>query len=133
MPTDDSRNNLRFAESVPPDDSVQLTYDVDREATIDEVDVRIYRGPELDLEVRPFVVDGDHEVPLVTFIGKDYIDGDGDFFEFALSEPVTPGETLGVEVVNRDTEYAYDFSVDISLDHAGGTSRSATGLLGRWL
>lgn len=127
-----TQNNLRFAETVPADDSVELTYTSEEAATVERVDVRIYRGAELDLEVVPFVVVDEQRFPLVTFRGKEFIDGDGDFFEFTLSEPITAGDKVGVEVTNRDTEFAYDFSVDVSLDYEGGVERSLTSFIGRW-
>ena len=134
MDNTDKRDNLRFATGVGPDSSEELTYEVQRAATVEGVDVRIYRGAELDLQVRPFARFGGQDAPktpLITFIGKEYVDGDGDFFTFTLSESVTPGDVIGVEVTNTSTEYSYDFSVDVDLEHEGGATRSATSLLGR--
>ena len=134
MDNTDKRDNLRFATGVGPDSSEELTYEVQRAATVEGVDVRIYRGAELDLQVRPFARFGGQDAPktpLITFIGKEYVDGDGDFFTFTLSESVTPGDVIGVEVTNTSTEYSYDFSVDVDLEHEGGVTRSATSLLGR--
>lgn len=133
MDNTDKRDNLRFATGVGPDSSEVLTYEVERPATVEGVDVRIYRGAELDLQVRPFGRFGGDDAPktpLITFVGKEFVDGDGDFFTFTLSEVVTPGDVIGVEVTNTSTEYSYDFSVDVDLEHEGGATRSATSLVG---
>jgi len=128
------RDNLRFATGVPAGESKELTHEINDPATIEGVDVRIYRGAELDLQLVPFARFGGDDAPktpLVTLIGKDYIDGDGDEFNFTLSESVTPGDVVGVEVENVSTEFDYDFAVDMDLDHEGGATRSATSILGR--
>lgn len=125
--TDEPRESLRFAESVSPDSTVQQTYKVPRDATIESVDVRIYRGAELALQVRPFLKTGvsgaRREHDLVLFQGKEFIDGDGDHWTFSVSESVTQNDIIGVEVENKSSTYSYDYAVDVELDAAGGTSR----------
>jgi hypothetical protein len=66
----------------------------------------------------------------VTFVGKDYVDGDGDKFVFQTSDAVEDGQSIGVEVTNQSDQYAYDYSVDVTLDYAGGTDRTLFSVLG---
>lgn len=131
MDNTETRDNLRFAERVGPGSTETLTYEVNDDATIEEVDVRIYRGAELALNIFPYVrLGGDDasKTPLLTLVGKQHIDGDDDTFEFNLAEAVTPGDEIGVDVTNTSTEFGYDFVVDMDLDRAGGTKRAITSL-----
>ncbi|MFC7131654.1 MULTISPECIES: hypothetical protein [Salinibaculum] len=125
------RDSVRFADRVAPnstgDGSHVETYEVQEGATVEQVDVRIYRGAELDLRVRPFIRRGDdgsrREIDLIQFQGKQYIDGDGDHFEFTVSQAAERGDLVGVEVENHDDTYGYDYAVDMALDRAGGIAR----------
>ncbi len=126
--TDEDRRSIRFAEGVGPDSSIVETYEVDRDLTVEQLRVRIYRGAELDLEVSPFVDrekadDRQRREPLIVYRGSEYIAGDGDTFVFPVSVSVEEGQQLGVKVVNQDDTYSYDFSVDMTVDPAGGSSR----------
>lgn len=134
---DSTQDSIRFADSVGPDETVTETYQVDRDATVERVVVRIYRGAELDLQVRPFVdtdraEDRRREQNIVTFVGKDFVDGDGDKWEFSTADPVEDGQYLGVEVTNQDAEYAYDYSVTMTLDYENGTERSILSFIRGW-
>lgn len=132
--TSDRMDSHRFAGEVGPDSDVTETVDVQADATVEEVTVRFYVGPRLDLEVVPFLKRGDganaNQIPLVTFHGKQYIDGDDDVWIFPISESVREGDTLGVEVRNQDTQHSYDYAVNMALDREGGVERSASSLLG---
>lgn len=125
----ENRRSVRFAESVDPGETITLTKDVERDATVEETTVRIYRGAELALRIKPFVERDNRRFELIDYPqGKQYVDGDGDFWEFPVSEAVATEDVIGVEVENVATDYAYDFSTDMVLDRAGGTAR-AGGLL----
>jgi hypothetical protein len=123
----ESRRPVRFASTVAPGDTDTYSVEVEQAATVEDMTVRIYRGAELSLHILPFVERGAENrrsrIPLVEFRGKDFIDGDGDFFEFGLSEAVEENDVVGVEVTNTADEYAFDFAVNMSLDRAGGSSR----------
>lgn len=128
--------SIRFAESVDPGETVTLTKDVEQDATVEEVTVRIYRGAELALHVQPFVKRDDRRFSLVEFQGKEYVDGDGDFWEFRTLEAVEKEDVIGVEVENTAADYTYDFACNMSVDREGGTSRALTALFERlrgWL
>jgi hypothetical protein len=135
--SDDSRTSIRFADRVDPDDSVTLTHTVEEAATVEQMTVRIYRGAEHDLHVEPYIDrsrgDREQREPLVTYQGKEFIDGDNDFFEFPLSREIEPDQNIGVEVSNLESQYGYDFAVDLVVDRAGGTTRILPGILGRLL
>ncbi|MFC3476111.1 hypothetical protein [Halobacterium litoreum] len=126
------RDSVRFSGQVSPDDTETLTKTVQEPATVEEVSVRFYAGPRLDLEVVPFVDVGEssqsNRIPLIDFRGKQYVDGDDDYWIFPVSESIERDDTLGVEVRNVDSSNAYDFSVDVVVDRAGGTQRAASSL-----
>lgn len=124
------RYSVRFAQTVAPGETAELTEEVSRDATVERVTVRIYLGAELDLRVRPFVTESDSRRPLVVYQGKQYIDGDNDVYEFTLSEPVAGGERIGVEVENKDETNSYDFSMTATVDHGGGLNRAVSAFLG---
>ncbi len=124
------RRTISFADSVSPGSTVRLSKEVESPGTVTNLLVRIYRGAELDLQVDPFhkPVAGSDE-SLITFRGKQFVDGDGDKFEFSLSEPIREGSEIGVNVRNLDPDFAYDFSTIMTVEHFGGTQRT-TSLLG---
>lgn len=116
-----------------PESSITLTKEVEEDATVEEVTVRIYRGAELALHIEPFVKRDGRRFGLVEFFGKEYIDGDGDFFEFKTSEGVEEADLVGVDVENTaptgtEQNLTYDFAVDMTLDREGGTERATTSL-----
>lgn len=126
--TRQGRDSVRFATSVGPNSTEVLNYEVPEDVTVERLSVRIYRGAELELRLSPFVDrdradDRERREPLVTFEGKQYIDGDDDFFEFDLAIPVEEGQEIGVEVENLDGTYTYNFSAIVELDSAGGLDR----------
>jgi hypothetical protein len=123
-----TQRSIRFSESVDPDSSITLTKEVEEDATVEQLDVRIYRGAELALRVTPFVKRDNRRFELVEFRGKDYIDGDGDFWEFSVSEAVETEDQIGVEVENVDDEYLFDFAVNMTVDREGGTARPLSSL-----
>jgi len=121
----ENRRSVRFAEEVDPGETVTLTKTIEEDATVEQATVRIYRGAELALRVKPFVRRNNRRFGLIDFPdGKQYVDGDGDFFEFPVSEQVEENDEIGVEVENVATDYAYDFSTDLVVDRAGGTARA---------
>lgn len=123
---------ISFGKSVSKGGSGDVTYDVQADATVERVTVRFYRGQELDLQLTPFIKtgNGERKIDLVQLAGKSYIDGDGDFFEFDVGEEVTKGDQIGVHFDNKESNYAYNFRVNVELDKEGGTAR-AMGLLDR--
>lgn len=127
---------LRFASNVSAGNSEELTYDVAEPATIENLEIRFYRGPEYELEIRPLVVpEGDgHAKSLVETIGQSYIAGDNDVFQFSPSEQVNKGDTIRVEIDNTATpdpnlNLSYDGVVHMQLDRMGGSNRPIMSLL----
>jgi hypothetical protein len=125
--TSESQDSIRIAGAVGPGNEATWRHEMGSDATIEQLDVRIYTGAELDLRVSPFVeygTDQSNRLPLIKFAGdKDYVDGEGDSWEFPISEGVERSEFIGVSVENVDDSYTYDFAVDFVVDRAGGTSR----------
>jgi len=131
---DERRDTFHFSDSVEPGASRKLTKEMERAATIERIDVRIYRGCEFALEVQPFKdVEPDDEterrVPLLTYRGRDYVAGDGDRFSFPVAREVRSGRSIGVEVTNTADDFAYDFNVSVVVEYAGGLSRVLRGWL----
>jgi len=93
MPRRDTRDTIRFAEQVDPGKTVTDRYQVNIPSRIEQVNVRIYRGAELSLQIVPFIeigTDPNHRerLPVVTFAGaKQYVDGDDDAWEFPVEIP----------------------------------------------
>lgn len=127
------RDSVRFSGQVSPDSTETYTKTVQDPATVEEVSVRFYAGPRLDLQVTPFVDVGEgsqsNRIPLIDFRGKQYVDGDDDYWIFPVSESVERDDTLGVEVVNVDGTNSYDFSCDLVVDRAGGVRRAGLSIL----
>lgn len=127
MPSDsENRRSVRFAESVDPDSEVELSKVIEKPATVEQLDVRIYRGAELDLRVKPYVRREDQRHPLVEYHGKSFIDGDSDHWTFPVSESVEKDDEIGVVIENTSSTadgYVLDGAVDLTLDRAGGSSR----------
>lgn len=125
------RRSFRFADSVNPSSDVELTHKVKEPATVEDLDVRIYRGAELDLHVKPQVKRDGRRFDLVEYNGKSYVDGDGDHWTFDVSEQVSEGDLLVVQASNVDPDYSLDFAVDMIIDREGGTSRLIPSIFGR--
>ena len=130
-----NKQPLRFQTDVGPGESATLTREVAADATIEQMTIRFYRGPALTLEVYPRVIDdqGDGQPePLVDVSnGTDTegaIVGDGDRWEYPLSEPVADGDIIEVEIDNTaekdpDVDLTYHPIIEMDLDREGGLSR----------
>jgi len=119
----ETRRSVRFADSIGPNSTQTLTRRIQRDATVEELRVRIYPGAELDVHIEPFVKRSGGRFPLVDLVGKDHIDGDDDVMTFHVAEPVQDEDEIGVEVANVDGSNSYDFSVDAHLERQGGVRR----------
>ena len=120
----------RFAEEVPPNSTVETTTKIDEPATVEQIQIRFYQGPELDLALLPYRERQGDKVPLVDLYGREQIVGDNDTFVFPISEQLHSDDVLGVEATNSNPEYSYDFSVDMTVDRAGGIDRALSSLTG---
>lgn len=123
--TDLRRLSKRFSAEASAGSSGELTETIQAPSTIDKCDVRFYPGPRLDLELLPFVRRGEtgKTVPLPDLTGRDVVVGDDDDTTFYVAEPVSKGDTIGVQYENTNTSNAYNFQVDLLLDRAGGQRR----------
>lgn len=132
-----SKRPIRFRSTVDPGESNVLTTTVEEDATIEHLNIRFWRGPELALQVIPRrIPDNGNGRPqdLVDVIGEDYIDGDNDHWDYPLAEPVEEGDVLEVEVVNTaepdpGADLTFDSVVEMDLDRKGGLSRPFEGVL----
>ena len=115
---------ISFGEEVPAASTERIRHEVEHDATIEKVGIRIYRGAELDVRVRVEVhKQWGNEYSAIEQEGKGFIDGDDDRYLFSLAEPVEEGDEVVIEVENRDGSNAYDARVNVELDRFGGVER----------
>lgn len=139
-----SRETIRFSDNVSAGNSVSLTKTMRDAGTVERVDVRFYSGPDLTVEVEPYLAIGDEgdreRESLVELVGYQAVVGDGDSFRFHTSEGFELDDVLGVDIANNSDEadedgdgYAYDVIVDVTVDYAGGSDRTGLSLFdGGW-
>lgn len=120
----DNRRSLRFSDRTSPSTVDEAMRMIQQDATVEHVSVRIYEGAQLDLQIEPYVKSGGSIFSLIDYEGKEYVDGDDDVWEFHVSESVREEDYVGVKVTNTSGNYAYDWSVDVCLDRAGGARRA---------
>lgn len=126
------RRGVTFADQVPAGATNRtLTYTIPRDATVERVQVRIYDGAQLDLELSPYISQGADEgrTDVIRTVGKDYIDGDDDVYEWDVSLPVERGDELVWSATNNDGSNAYDYRAIVDVEHGGGLRRLVGGVL----
>jgi hypothetical protein len=124
------QSTKRFSATVPPGETRELTTGMQEPATVEQLNIRFYQGPELDLLVDPFRQRKNDRMKLVDLNGREAIVGNADRFEFHLSEQLHADDEIGVRVENKSTEYEYDFQTDMIIEYAGGVSRALSSLTG---
>lgn len=133
-----SKRPLRFATAIGPGESERLEHEVEEPATIEDMTIRFYQGPELAVRARPRRIRHNSPKPLIEYLGKSYVDGDGDKWEFDVSEPVKKGDVIEVEIDNvadpdPELNLTYDVTIDMHLDREGGESRILPAAVRGWL
>jgi|GEM_PF-2471451 len=124
------RTGQTLARQVPAADSGKLAVGVDRAGTIESLKLRIYRGAENTLRLKPQKkTNGGFENLLDYGDGKAYVDGDDDIWEWSLSEPVTGDDEVVIRYENRDGQNAHNFRATVEIDYKGGLSRAISGVL----
>lgn len=134
--TGENRTPVTLSEQVAAGATASdVSYTVPADATIEKFQVRIYEGAELDLQVRPQVLEqgSAQPTPLVDIAGKSYIDGDDDLFTWELSRPVEEGAEIRMRSKNLDGTNPYDYRANLELNNVGGTDGTLSQLLGRFL
>lgn len=122
MPLSGSKYGFTFAQSVDASESGSLERKVRQDLKINRVEVIVY-GSEALLKVRPVISDRKgnlHEI--VESIGKSYIDGNHDSFDFVTDVEIERGETIEIQYENFDTQYEHNFRVNMNVETAGGFS-----------
>lgn len=125
------REGLTLSDHVPAGATDQeVSVKIPQSATVERLSVRIYTGAELDLELYPYIQreDGTRQ-PLLELVGKEYIDGDDDLYEWTLSRPIESGDEITISATNNDGSNAYDYRANLDLEYAGGLSRIFGGVL----
>lgn len=131
-----SKFGLTFARQVPAAEDDRVAYEVQRDATVEGVEARIYSGAEntLHLTIKHIPATGT-PTPLVGTVdedgtGKSYIDGDDDVYNWDVSHPVEKGDILVVDHDNTDGSNAHNYRVNMNLDYMDGTDRILGGIRG---
>ena len=99
-------------------------------ASLEELMVRLYDGPEGELKVYPKIwgkspieydeSDIQDQRLFIEFVGnKTFIFGNNDIFEYELDDSIKDGYYVGLKVVN-DTSYDYDVRSILKIDYRGG-------------
>lgn len=133
-----SKRPLRFGTTIGPGEIDHISHEVEEPATIEDMTIRFYQGPELAVRVRPRRIRTNSPKDLVTYRGKQFIDGDGDKWEYDVSEPVEQGDEIEVEIENvadpdPEVDLTYDVTVEMHLDREGGASRFLPSAVRGWL
>lgn len=107
-----------------PENVETYSYTTGKDATVEQVDVRIYPGAGLALRLEILKKDDQTDVttPIVRTRGKDYLDGDDDTYSFDLSEPIKEDDQIVVRATNLADSNEYNFRVNFDIDERGGTT-----------
>jgi len=107
-----------------PENVETYSYTTGKDATVEQVDVRIYPGAGLALRLEILKKDDQTDVttPIVRTRGKDYLDGDDDTYSFDLSEPIKEDDQIVVRAANLADSNEYNFRVNFDIDERGGTT-----------
>lgn len=125
------RESFSFGKNVAGGANGEMTRKVTKPGTVEYVSVRIYPGPETDLEIELLVdpTEGNTR-ELVETIGKDVIDGDDDTYEFHPSHPLEKDDNIMIRYTNQDSTNPFDFRVNVDVDYRGPLDRLASALRG---
>lgn len=133
MSLQESRHGLTFARQVPANEDDRVAYEIREDATVEDVQARIYQGAEntLRLNIQHIPTSGSPVSivePADDGDGKGWIDGDDDDYRWSVSVPVERGDELVVDYENRDANNAHNFRVNMDIDYMGGTERLIAGI-----
>jgi hypothetical protein len=96
------------------------------DGTIENLSLRIYLGPALDLRVDPYLMRfNGRRQNLIEYVtgGKQFLDGDDDRYSFNVSIPIRRNELIVCDYWNLDLVNPYDFRLTVEIDYAGGVWR----------
>ena len=107
-----------------PENVETYSYTTGKDATVEQVDVRIYPGAGLALRLEILKKDDQTDVttPIVRTRGKDYLDVDDDTYSFDLSEPIKEDDQIVVRATNLADSNEYNFRVNFDIDERWGTT-----------
>lgn len=133
---DDPKEGVTLGDRVPAGATEQrMEFEVLADATVEQFSVRIYQGAQLDLQLEVFIERKINESrtrrdDIVEMVGKEYIDGDDDVYEWDVSQPIEEEDKLVILATNNDGSNAYDYRANFDVDYEGGVSRGLSRLLG---
>jgi hypothetical protein len=117
----DNRNvGQTLAKSAPAGGSGIVTLSVDADGTIESLKLRIYRGAENTLHLRPVRKTNGSEIALLDYAGKTFVDGDDDVWQWDVSVPIQKGDEIGIRYDNQDPNNPHNFRATVDVDHRGG-------------
>lgn len=131
MPASERRDGLSFGKNVPAIASGEQKHQVDRAGSIERVELRIYTGAELDLDLELYVdpTEGNRRA-IVELEGKTTIDGDDDKYVWHPSHPFEEDDEIVVKFENQDTNNDYDYRVNMDIDYRNKIDRLRSALTG---
>lgn len=115
---------LHFARKVSAGTSGTFTYNVRKDGTIENLDIRIYSGAEDELEIDVYVVNqesGLRRKVVETPDDQSYIGGNEDFFQFRASQEVTSDDQIEIDYNNTDGNNPHRYKINVEIDRTGGT------------
>lgn len=124
------KDSFSLSEQVPANSESTTSIEVPSDGTIERVQIRIYTGAELDLQLEPVIrTESGQERPIVKLRGKSVIDGDDDFYEFVPVKPIQDNDQIIIKATNNGAN-ALDYRVNIDVDYRAGLSSFIGRLLG---
>lgn len=126
---EDPKDGFTLGEQVGANSSSEVVAEIPENATIERLSLRIYGGPEHDLNIVPTRrtsgQGGKRDYPLVRMFGQDHIDGEDDRFVWNISRAVEKGEKVVMKAENTDPNNPHHYRANLDVDYRGG--------LGGWL
>lgn len=118
---------LHFARKVSAGTSGEYKYNIQKDGTIEQFELRIYSGAEDELEVNVYVKNEDTGLKqkiVETPDDQSYIGGNEDFFRFNASQKVTNEDKIVIDYNNTDGNNAHRYKINLEIDRTGGTLSS---------
>lgn len=116
-----------FVASIPPGQIRKFQERIKADGTIQSVKVRFFKGQQLALHVRPYVLHtGNLVEDIITYPEgtNQYLSGDDDYPLYDVVCPVRNDDELVVWVHNTDPDDTYTLNVTVTVDYHGGQNRA---------
>jgi len=118
---------LHFGRKVGASTSGTETYQVKKDATLEQLEIRIYSGAEDTLRLNVYKKDDETDTKkqvVETPDEQEFIGGNEDFFTFRTSTSLTSEDKIIVDYENTDGSNPHRYKVNMELDRTGGVLSS---------